>query len=54
MKKDQLELILVQGPEGQCVYLGNLRIAGPKPWGGGKTIKKWNVNRSDINEALED
>ncbi len=54
MKNDrQVTLVLCQGVEGQCVYLNDYRIAGPKPWGGGTTIKSWNVSTSDIEKAIK-
>jgi hypothetical protein len=36
-----------------CAYLGDFRIAGDKPWGGGKTVRVWTVRESDILDALE-
>lgn len=43
---------VIDGPEGACLAVGFeggsslTRIAGPKPWGGGRTIHKWTVKRS--------
>lgn len=50
MKK--FELQLVDGVEGNSLYLNEHRIAGPKPWGGGNVIKKWVVEADDIERAL--
>lgn len=47
----QFELIYVAGVEGNSIYLNDFRIAGPKPWGGGKILKEWKVDLSDILEA---
>lgn len=51
---DSVEMLLCQGVEGPCVYLNDLRIAGPKPWGGGKTVNRWRVRRGDVFNALDD
>jgi hypothetical protein len=45
---------VIRGPEGVCLAVGDeselmlTRIAGPKPWGGGKTIHKFNVNLAEL------
>lgn len=58
LKKNQdgtekdLELILCDGVEGQCVYLNDHRIAGPKPWGGGQVIGRWTVRLKDLKDAI--
>ncbi len=45
-------LELVQGVEGQCLYLDDTRFAGPKPWGGGTIIKRWTVRERDLQNAI--
>lgn len=35
---------LVSGVEGECIVVNGTRIAGPKPWGGGKIVKTWKVD----------
>lgn len=48
----------VDGVEGPSLSLSptakssGTRIAGPKPWGGGKVVRSWAVNPEDIFEAL--
>lgn len=46
---------VIGGPEGAClaVFTGDLgeRIAGPKPWGGGKTLYSWSVPVADVLKA---
>ena len=32
---------VIRGVEGCCLALDDTRIAGPKPWGGGTVIHKW-------------
>ena len=44
---------VIKGPEGHALYIGDLRIAGPKPWGGGEAIHKWRVRLEHIREAVE-
>lgn len=36
---------VVQGVEGCCLLLDNERIAGPKPWGGGRVIRSWTTRK---------
>jgi len=43
---------LINGIEGMCIGINNIRIAGPKPWAGGKVIKSWDIDDSYILEAL--
>lgn len=52
--KESYELVYCQGVEGNSIYLNDYRIAGPKPWGGGKVLKKWTVTRADIFRAIEE
>lgn len=52
MGEKRLCLEMVEGVQGPALYLENYRIAGPKPWGGGKTVRSWKVRRQDIDEAL--
>ncbi len=51
-KISTLKLIVVSGVEGNSAYLDNYRIAGPKPWGGGKVIHEFTANVEDIKKAL--
>ncbi len=50
---EKLKLDLVDGVAGVSVYLSDYRIAGPKPWGGGKVTRTWRVRRKDIEAALD-
>ena len=34
-----------------CVYLNNIRIAGGKPWGGGKIVATFSVREKDLENA---
>jgi hypothetical protein len=48
----------VVGVEGPSLSLSptakssGTRIAGPKPWGGGRAVRSWSVDPQDIFEAL--
>jgi hypothetical protein len=35
-----------------CVYLEDYRIAGGKPWGGGKTVAEWDIPISTFAGVL--
>ncbi len=48
----KINLELVNGVEGDSIYLNDTRICGSKPWGGGRVIKKWTTSVSDIEYAL--
>ena len=50
MKKYSLEI--VESSCGTSVYLNEYRIAGPKPLGGGCTIKKMLCKPDDITNAI--
>ena len=51
--RDDNHLEIVEGPEGLCVTLNDYRIAGPKPWGGGKVIKSFTVANDDLERATQ-
>ena len=42
----------VAGVEGPSVYVAGYRVAGPKPWGGGRSVHEWKTTPRDILEAL--
>lgn len=52
-KKPKVFLEVVAGVEGTAVYLNGYRIIGPKPWGGGPVVHRWEVRRADIREAMK-
>lgn len=51
-------LDIVDGVEGQSISIGDestsLRVGGPKPWGGGRIMKRFNVRKSDLIRAVTD
>lgn len=48
----EVELCLCNGVEGPCIILNDYRVAGPKPWGGGKIVRTWKVRVGDIKHAI--
>lgn len=48
----QFQIELIQGVEGNSLYLNDTRVCGPKPWGGGKLLKKWDTSIAQIENAL--
>jgi hypothetical protein len=55
MKPGECLIEVVSGVEGPSLYIsdsdGGHRLAGPKPWGGGKTIHRFKV---DIDELMRE
>lgn len=52
--KKPFDLLIVQW-EGhpRCAYLNDFRVAGSKPWGGGRTLAQWkNVTLNDVIRAF--
>ncbi len=47
-----MTLEIVSGVGGLSVYLNGYRIAGEKPWGGGRVLKAWTIELSDLREAM--
>ena len=54
MKKGQAIIEVVNGVEGPSLYIGDEgsghRLAGPKPWGGGKTVHKFIVDIAELQK----
>lgn len=48
----QARIEIVDGVEGMSLYINDERVAGPKPWGGGPTIKTFTADANRIAEAL--
>jgi hypothetical protein len=44
---------IISGVAGKCLCLNDVRIAGPKPWGGGTVVARWSVSRSKIIDAIK-
>jgi len=51
---DKIRIDLVRGSAGtECLYINEYRVLGPKPWGGGKIVKTWTVDKKEILEAIK-
>jgi hypothetical protein len=48
----EIEIEVISGVEGPCISIDCFRVAGPKPWGGGKVIHKWTATIEDILDAI--
>ena len=49
---------VIAGREGACLAVGigedaDYRLAGPKPWGGGKVVHKWTVPLDELLRLLD-
>ena len=45
---------VVEGREGPCLLMNDYRVAGPKPWGGGKVNQRfqWDTTTKRLMEAI--
>jgi hypothetical protein len=50
--RPKLKVNVVSGPEGPSLYINDRRVAGPKPWGGGRILYSWKADPADIEAAL--
>lgn len=52
LKPGHVFIEVVSGVEGPSLYVGNEtgghRLAGPKPWGGGRTIHQFQVKLTEL------
>ena len=50
--KYSVQIEIVSGVEGKCLSIGNtqtsFRLAGPKPWGGGRTLHSFKVDYDEL------
>lgn len=46
-------IVICKGVEGLCIYIGDHRFFGNKPWGGGKIIKRWGIDNDTIDKLIE-
>ena len=49
---DKIKIQIVSGVEGPSVYINDRRVAGPKPWGGGKIVYEFFASASEVNKSL--
>ena len=46
------KIYYIEGVEGNSFAIGDIRIAGPKPWGGGRILAERKTTVKDILYAL--
>jgi hypothetical protein len=50
-----MKINYLRGSEGNSLYINDIRVSGPKPWGGGRTIKEWKLtNISDLKRIKKE
>jgi len=49
---EKTTVTVISGVEGYSVYINNYRIAGNKPWGGGKVVCEFKVDKQTIIDRL--
>ena len=58
MDKGFVFIEVVSGIEGPSLYVGDEdtghRLAGPKPWGGGRTLHQFRVNADELRKQLDE
>ena len=47
-----IRIVYVNGVAGNSLYINDYRVAGSKPWGGGKILREWDILEKDILRAL--
>jgi hypothetical protein len=47
-----IKITVISGVEGPSIYINDLRVAGPKPWGGGSIIAEVYTRTIDVAEGL--
>lgn len=52
-KRAKVKIEYVSGVEGNALYINDYRIAGPKPYDGGKVLYSWTAKVGDILESLK-
>lgn len=50
---DRIVFEVVSGCEGPCLLMDDLRIAGPKPWGGGHVEHRFSARPEDVRRQLD-
>lgn len=50
---DKVSIEVVSGVEGPSVYINDYRVAGNKPWGGGRVTHSWKVEQKYFVDTLQ-
>lgn len=48
----QVHIEMVVGAEGSSLYIDDYRVVGKRPWGGGRTVCEWKVDKDQLIEDL--
>lgn len=48
----KIKFEIIQGCEGSCLTMNDTRIAGAKPWGGGRVEHTFNVGLQEIEKII--
>jgi len=48
-----MNIMYMRGVESNSLYINDTRVSGPKPWGGGKIIKEWNITNIDDLKKIQ-
>lgn len=57
--KSKVKIALIEGVEGNSLSVCEpdgrpaVRVAGPKPWGGGRVLKTWVVDTARLLQEIE-
>lgn len=49
-----MKIEVISGCEGDCFCINNYRVNGPKPWGGGRVIKQFDVDDDLVLRLIEE
>lgn len=49
---DTIAIMVVAGVEGPSLYVDDTRVAGPKPWGGGRPLYTFSVSKERLRELV--
>lgn len=52
MDKNKIKVEVIQGCSGKALYINGYRVCGGKPWGGGKTLYEFDVDKDELEQAL--
>lgn len=51
-RTQHIQVEVIRGVEGFALYVANTRVAGPKPWGGGRSVASWTVDAGAFIKLL--
>jgi hypothetical protein len=52
MEDKKINIVYCKGSSGGSLYINDFRVSGSKPWGGGTTIKEWDISLKDLKNSL--